>query len=630
MAIRLAVAAALLLASLAAPATASTVPPLSTALVRTEAVRAVRDVQHLLAHYIDRAEWDAAAALFSADARLDLGAGEVRGRTAIRAALIQHFGAGRSGREGLRAILQMAPVLTLSPEGQSAKGRWHEVGLFGGEGATTNWTGGIYENEYVLENGEWRISRLGYHPTFAGDFAEGWFNVPEDLPVVPYHYEADKVGTPAHSTAASDAPVPDIPEDLVAARAQRLEDEDAVRNLQYIYGYYADRRMWDDVVDLFGPGGSIAVSDIGTYRGTDGIRAVLEREGPAGLAPGDLNDHPILNVVVCVAPDGRTARARGFKFGMTGNNAAKAFWSLTVFDNLFEKSGGVWRIAQVREFPRMRTDHRTSWDQGIQPLPAPARKADGPAPAEPPILVGCAPPRPAQAPLDGARARAQIEAAAATVAIDNVSNAFANYIDDFEWRDLSRMFSRDGQREAPGIGFYRGPDRIYRMQHGRYGDRRHPRTSIPIHARIQPVIHVAPGGTEAALRTRLLQFNSSVRAPGRSGSMMAGIYEDRAVLEDGVWRLSHVEIDHYLQTRSYRDAWTRIPEGLGHRMIPPADKVLRELPPDAPLLGEIYAPYPTVGLMWFHYVNPVSGRKPDYLTPKTAAVMSRTEEPLEP
>jgi SnoaL-like protein len=30
-----------------------------------------------------------------------------------------------------------------------------------------------------------------------------------------------------------------------------MNDEDAIRNLQNAYGYYMDRKMWDDVTDLF-------------------------------------------------------------------------------------------------------------------------------------------------------------------------------------------------------------------------------------------------------------------------------------------------------------------------------------------------------------------------------------------
>jgi hypothetical protein len=598
--------------------------PLTLALDRTESTRTVRDLQILFAHHIEAGDWTAATALFTADAQTDWSGEQARGHTTIRAALKKHLGANREGRPAgtLHALLQLAPVVTLAPDGNHAKARWHEVGLFGGPGVTDNWTGGIYENDYVRERGRWRIARIAYHPQFKGSYAQGWRNAVPDLGITPYHYEAATVGAPATLTAAPGAPAPTIAPAAVSARAQRLADEDAVRNLQNSYGYYVDRRMWDDVVELFAPDGRHASADIGTYAGPAAIRAALEREGPAGLAHGDLNDHVMANMLVCVASDGRTARARGLDFGMTGNNDAKAYWSLTLFDNLYEKAGDIWRLKVVRQYPRMRTDTKVNWDQGLAPFAAPQRASDTPAPPEPAPLAACPTAAPSTTPLDPAKARTQIDAAAASVAIDNASNAFGNYIDDFEWENLSKTFSRNGLREAPGVGFYRGPARIFKMQSTRYGKLASPRISIPIHARTQPVIHVAPDGQSAQFRVRLLQFNSALNS---SGGVMGGIYEDRAVLEDGVWRLSFVEIDHYLQTRGYADLWTRVSEGLGQQMLPNVG-ALRDLPPDAPLVGELAAPYPAIGKMWFHYANPVSGRRPLLMTPKTEGVRSGSQK----
>ena len=615
--------AAMALASAEAPAQKADLT-LSLALDRTEAVRAVRDLQILFAPQVEAGQWAAAANLFTSDATADWSGEQVHGRNAIDADLHKRLGAGKKGRSAsdLHALLALSPIITLSPDGKSARARWHEVGLFGG--ADVNWTGGIYENRYVRENGNWRIAALTYRPQFKGSYSQGWRNAVPDLQITPYHYQAETVGTPATATAVPGISILAIAPGQLAGRAQRLADEDSVRNLQHIYGYYVDRRMWDDVLDLFAPDGFYSSREIGRFTGPIAIRAALEREGPQRLRHGDLNDHVMTNLLICVSPDGRSARARGFDFGMTGNNATRAWWSLTLFDNIYEKSGNVWRLKAVRQFPRMRTETKVSWDKGFSPLPAPSRAADGVAPAEPPLLETCAAPTPSA--LDHARAQAQIGAAAATVAIDNASNALGNYIDDFEWASLSKLFTRDGLREAPGVGFYKTPERIFKMQSTRYGKLASPRTSVPIHARIQPVIHVSADGQTAKIRTRLLQFNSALNS---SGGVMGGIYEDRARLEDGVWRLSLVEIDHYLQTRNYADAWTGIPEGLGQQMLPNLS-ALRDLPPDAPLVGEVAAPYPAIGKMWFHYVNPVSGRRPSLMTPKTEAFRSSGGKALVP
>ena len=36
------------------------------------------------------------------------------------------------------------------------------------------WEGGLYENEYIKEDGLWKILRLRYYPFWHGRFAEGW------------------------------------------------------------------------------------------------------------------------------------------------------------------------------------------------------------------------------------------------------------------------------------------------------------------------------------------------------------------------------------------------------------------------------------------------------------------------
>ena len=91
------------------------------------------------------------------------------------------------------------------------------------------------------------------------------------------------------------------------SRLARLGDETEVRNLQHAYGYYLDRRMWDDVADLFAADGQLAVMREDGQRvaqsGPESIREALETlYGPAPLQRGDLFDHIMLDTVVTVAP----------------------------------------------------------------------------------------------------------------------------------------------------------------------------------------------------------------------------------------------------------------------------------------------------------------------------------------
>lgn len=594
----------------AAPASGN----IALALDRTRSVLAVRDLQVSFALDVSAGNWRAAADLFADGAIADWNGMRLRGRRAILSDLPRRLGGGGAPGD-LHALLALSPVVTLAKSGRYALARWHEVGLFGGAGVTDNWTGGIYEIRYIREHGRWRIAELRYRPQFRGSYAVGWRTAVSDLKITPYHYQAEELGRPVTSVSHR-AQAPHMADGAIAGYARRLADEGALRNLQNIYGYYLDRRMWSDALDLFAPGALYSTAGTGTFKGAAAIRQALETEGPEGLNYGDLNDHILTNMRVCVAPDGRSARLRGMDFGWSGRNNAQAYWSLTQFDTSFVKSGGIWRISALRRYPMMRTGSTRHWDEGIEPLPRPTRPPDGPA--IPPVPF----PRTCRAPLPVKAARAtikmEIEEAAAAVAIENVSNAFGNYIDDYEWKNLSRLFTRDGLREAPGIGFYQSPDRIFEMQSTRYGPLASPRRSIPIHARLQPVIHFGADGQSAKLRTRLMQFNAAFSS---SGGVMGGIYEDEVRLEEGKWRLSMVEIDHYLQTRNYADLWTKVPEGLGQQMLPRLD-ALRALPPDRPLVGEVAAPFPAIGQMWFHYVNPVSGRRPAWMTPKNTAVRS--------
>src|SRR5690606_29567300 len=92
----------------------------------------------------------------------------------------------------------------------------------------------------------------------------------------------------------------------LAARAERLRDEQDIENLQKIYGYYVDRRMWDHVADLFAEDGTIEMALRGVYVGRERVREFLDLLGPQGLTDGVLNDHVQLQPVVTVAPDGLT------------------------------------------------------------------------------------------------------------------------------------------------------------------------------------------------------------------------------------------------------------------------------------------------------------------------------------
>ena len=141
-----------------------------------------------------------------------------------------------------------------------------------------------------------------------------------------------------------------------------MNDEDKIRNLQNAYGYYMDRKMWDDVTDLFTVDGILSFANLGVYDGPRGIRRALERSGPAGLKHGQLNELMQLDMTVAIEPGGTEARGRGLEFGMLGEaDKGTAFYTLAIFENRYVKQNDIWRIREMRMFPLMRTEYAQGW-----------------------------------------------------------------------------------------------------------------------------------------------------------------------------------------------------------------------------------------------------------------------------
>lgn len=115
-------------------------------------------------------------------------------------------------------------------------------------------------------------------------------------------------------------------------------------------GFYVDRRMWGDVVDLHTEGATMRVGDGMVYRGKEGVRRVLERMGPEGLTRGINNDHRIFDMIVQV--DGDEAIARGIQIAMLGDaNTHAASWEFNVFCHRCVKENHVWKIQDIEITP---------------------------------------------------------------------------------------------------------------------------------------------------------------------------------------------------------------------------------------------------------------------------------------
>ena len=639
---------------------------------RAESVRAVKRVQETYAQYSQFGLWTDMAALFSDDAQLSYGADNERGREAIQKYFLTKFGEGTHGLKpgGLHTQMVLRPLINVSADGQSAKGRWWEFSMTGQHGVKAEWAAGIFENEYIREHGVWKISSMRYHPMFAGPYATGWRNVDEDQKIVPYHFSPDETGIPVPDLPASAMPPVDPkmnPVTALAALEQRISvmnDEDKVRNLQNAYGYYMDRKMWDDVTDLFTSDGALSIANVGVYDSPKNIRRALERSGPAGLKHGQLNELMQLDMAVAIEPGGMEARARGLEFGMLGEaDKGTAFYTLAIFENRYVKQNDIWRIREMRLFPVMKTDYAQGWakSQVVDPPPAKEHAPNRPVPTSDVMTPGAIPvffaqnpatgkpvslpsgartvgydrllPAPAAqrqaAPSDDLDARIteaerRLAVSKAWDGAENMSSAYGDYLDDLDYGRLAKLFALKGNKEIPFSGFYVGRESIAKRDATSPAPGSRPRVMLPLHWRTQPVILVAADGRSASIRSRLFQPASSrTRAMGFGG----GMYHDQVVLEDGVWKLWSVTIDeHYFSSPTYEGGWSSAKDPDPATTRRPAAQS-NDYPPDIPLteLGERERGFrggtgdtvvwPAILTMWFHYKNPVSGRVPEHYWP---------------
>lgn len=164
------------------------------------------------------------------------------------------------------------------------------------------------------------------------------------------------------------------PERLAAykERVSRLEDVDAVETLQATFGFYFDKGLWEDAADLFARAGTFEYGLSGVYVGQERIRRALLLYGPQGLAQGYLNNHMMLQPIITVAADGRTAAGRWQGPMMLSEPGASGTWGVGIYENTYVKEGGVWKIASFHFYPTALTDYDRGWARSLLPMKGPS------------------------------------------------------------------------------------------------------------------------------------------------------------------------------------------------------------------------------------------------------------------
>jgi SnoaL-like domain len=626
---------------------------------RAQALRDIEDIKRLqraYGYYLDAGQWAEVAGLFSRNATLEIGLdGVFHGQDRIR----QYFLAVGGGHTGLapgqvNQYLQLMPVINLTPDGEHAKGTWRAVILAGKPDQGAWWGEGPYENEYVKENGVWKISALHWYQTLMTPYGQGgWAKNPDangahyvpaalaaDAPptqqykvwpgvyVPHFHFKnqapslrtdggrgsIDPVATPAQWSDAQ------LRRQLAALTwdVQQLEDQNAIEKLQRTYGYYIDKGLWRQAAELFSPDGEMDIAGRGAYLGKDHVLAYLRAIGPEGPVAGRLFDHMQLQPVVHVNPDGTTARARWHLFAQLAQAGQFHEWGVGVYENEYVKRDGVWMIRRLGFYPTFYTPYEAGWAKSVaaysrfEPALAPDRPATALAalPAQAPYdypnpVTGPRPSGPTPAVSAIAASPEALTVAARSLGqrvglledaaiIENLHAMYGYYLATLEWDSLTDLWAPEGTIEIALRGVYIGKPAV-RRNLNLYGQQGLDDGVLHNHMQDQPVIDVANDGQTAKMRSRAFSMMGNF---GKNGTWMGGIYENTYVKRDGIWR---IQSDHVVNTyfAPYDVGWKE----LAARDAP---GITASNPPDAPPTIH-FEMYPRSFLPPFHYANPVTG-----------------------
>ena len=197
---------------------------LGTRIQKLQDLAEVENIPRYYSYYVDKGQWRSVADLFAEDGVLEIGG---RGRFLGRERAFEYLFVGFNGigvKPGLLGDHQnFQPLVTIHEDGSTAEARVIALVMSNG-----GWGHVYYENDYVKEEGVWKISNLHAPFNMYASYSIGWVDnvilntYPEKFPpppdllpsvmylaypsyyVEPFHYPNPVTGAPmpAHDPAA--------------------------------------------------------------------------------------------------------------------------------------------------------------------------------------------------------------------------------------------------------------------------------------------------------------------------------------------------------------------------------------------------------------------------------------------
>jgi hypothetical protein len=155
-----------------------------------EDIEAIKKVQRAYGYYLEHWEEEQLVGLFSHSPEVSLEintSGLYEGYEAVKNSFnfethyTSYGGMKKPPGEFLHILMPLNGIVNLEQDGKRAKGRWYGFGLVaqrrqGKLRAIISC--GIWENQYIKEDGVWKILKLFWTTIFASPIEEGWVKTP--------------------------------------------------------------------------------------------------------------------------------------------------------------------------------------------------------------------------------------------------------------------------------------------------------------------------------------------------------------------------------------------------------------------------------------------------------------------
>ena len=129
-------------------------------------------------YYVDKSLHHDVADLFSSDGDVEiLGRGVFLGPERVREYMLNLSPGVVGPRDGaLFNHMHLQPVISIADDGMTANMRARLLVMFSIENVNAQWGAGIYENQFVKEDGVWKFKYLHGYQTFYTNYEDGWAN----------------------------------------------------------------------------------------------------------------------------------------------------------------------------------------------------------------------------------------------------------------------------------------------------------------------------------------------------------------------------------------------------------------------------------------------------------------------